>query len=60
MDWIMENWSSLLQIAGCVVAAASVIVKLTPTEVDNEFLAKLLKFWEVIALNNKPVEKKTK
>jgi hypothetical protein len=60
MDWISENWKLLVEAVGGLVVFASVVVRLTPTEVDNEMLARLLKFFEAIALNNKPVEKKTK
>lgn len=60
MDWIMENWDMILEGIGGLIVFASFIVKITPTETDNEALAKFIRFWEFIAMNNKPVEKKTK
>ena len=58
MDWIIENWATVMELCGAIIVVASIIVKITPTKVDNEVLAKFLKFWEFLALNNKPVEKK--
>ncbi len=47
MQWITENWGTILTISAAVVAAASVITKLTPTPVDDgivAFLQKLVAF----------------
>lgn|GEM_PF-2648349 len=52
IGWIMAHPFLSLVIAH---AAASVIVKLTPTQVDNRILEKLLKLAEKLALNNVPV-----
>ena len=46
MTWIIEHWADLLAIYGGLVAVSSVIVKLTPSTKDNEFLDKIIKFFD--------------
>lgn len=43
LDWILENWDSLLAIYGAVVLICSTIVKLTPSTKDDDIWAKILK-----------------
>ena len=43
LNWILEHWTDLLAIYGGVVAAATVIVRLTPSTKDNEILDKIIK-----------------
>lgn len=47
--WIMTNYESLLAIAFAIEVVAIQIVNLTPTEVDNRFLAKARKVLVFIA-----------
>jgi len=53
MEWIQNNWTDILQIGAYVIAIASIIVKLTPTQKDDAFLQKVIAFLKVIALNKK-------
>lgn len=50
MDWILENWQTVVAIAGAVVMVARLIVKLTPTPADDAWLAKVLDALKVLAL----------
>jgi len=43
MDWVLEHWVDLLAIYGAVVAICSTIIKLTPTQKDDNVWAKILK-----------------
>lgn len=43
-NWIKENWQSVLQIYGGVVAICTVIVKLTPTTKDDTIFNSIIKF----------------
>ena len=52
-SFFQAHWDELLLIIGTVVTLASLIVKLTPTPKDDEVLAKVIKFLDVIALNPK-------
>ena len=58
--WIVENWPIMLLGITGIVTGASILARLTPTEVDDVFIAKLLKFIDFIAINNKPTVKKPK
>ena len=61
LDWMLANWeTSIVVIVMGVITIASTIVKLTPTEVDDVWLYKILKLLEKLGLNNKPVELKKK
>jgi hypothetical protein len=53
IDYLTANWAEILLIVTSIHAAASVIVKLTPTPKDDEALAKIMKLFEAIALNKK-------
>lgn len=61
LDWLLANWeTAIVGIIGGIVTVASIIVKLTPTEVDDNWLYKILRLLEKLSLNNKPVEIKRK
>jgi hypothetical protein len=51
--WIQIHASDLLLILTSTVTIASVIVRLTPTQKDDAFLAKIMPWLEKIALNKK-------
>ena len=55
MDWLMENWQTVLLIVTSLVTLASIIVKLTPTPADDAVLAKIINFLKVIGLYKKSV-----
>lgn len=43
LTWIAENWDIIFGIFGAVVALGTTIVKLTPTQKDDNFWAKVVK-----------------
>lgn len=58
IEWLTQNMVDVLAIWAGIVTVASIIVKLTPSKVDDEWLAKILRLFEVIALNKTPVSTK--
>ena len=52
MDWIVEHWKDILAIIGAVVSLATLITAITPTQRDNEILAKIVKILAAIGLLN--------
>lgn len=52
MEWITAHWKDILAIIGAVVTAASLIVKITPTQKDDAFLAKVIKVLAALSLFN--------
>ena len=51
IDFIIENAADLVEIAAYVVAAASVIASMTPSEKDNKVICAIKKVVDVLALN---------
>lgn len=47
----------IVTIIGCIVAIASIIVKITPTPKDDAVLAKVLKILNLLAINPKDNKK---
>jgi len=54
VDWILENWQTLVAIAGAVVMAARLIVKLTPTPKDDAWLARIIDALKAVGLHIDP------
>lgn len=52
VKFITEHYDEVLQIIGAVVALATLIVKLTPTQKDDAFLAKVIKILSAFSLCN--------
>ena len=52
MDWIVQHWKDVLAVIGAIVTAASLIVKLTPTQKDDNILAKIIKVLAAIGIFN--------
>ncbi|MBQ8032570.1 MAG: hypothetical protein IJ266_01230 [Elusimicrobiaceae bacterium] len=52
MDWIISNLKDILAIIGAVVTVASLIVKLTPTQKDDNVLAKIIQFLAAVGIFN--------
>jgi hypothetical protein len=50
INWFVQNWVNILSIISYVIAAASLIVKLTPTPDDDTALAKLIDILKKLAL----------
>lgn len=51
MTWIIENWADVMVVITSVIAAASAIAALTPTDADNKIIAKIKSFVNLLALN---------
>lgn len=52
MDWIINHWKDILSVIGGVVLVCSAIVKLTPTQKDDNILAKIIKILSALGLFN--------
>ena len=52
IKFITEHYDEVLQIIGAVVALATLIVKLTPTQKDDNVLAKIIKILSALSLCN--------
>ena len=59
MEWLIENWDTIVQGITAIVTGASILAKLTPTQVDDEFIGKILQIIDKLALNTKPTEVKS-
>jgi len=53
IQWVIANSKDLLLIVTGLVTVCSIIVKLTPTPSDDAIMAKILPWFEKIALNKK-------
>lgn len=53
---LIENWQSYVETAfevfGAAVAFASVIVKITPSQKDDAFMAKVIKIFDQLSIFN--------
>lgn len=49
IDWILTHWKDILAIYGAVVAICSTIVKLTPSQKDDNVWAKILKILDLFS-----------
>ena len=47
----MDTIFTIIQAAALIIAAASLLANLTPTDADNKFLAKASKLIDFLALN---------
>ena len=53
--WIKDNWVNIAAVYGAVVALATVIVKITPSQKDDAVLEKIIKFINFFStVNPKP------
>ena len=52
MNWITQHYDEVLQIIGAAVALATLIVKLTPTQKDDNVLVKIIKVLSALSLCN--------
>jgi hypothetical protein len=52
-NWITSNWQEIVAAIGGIVLSARIIVKLTPTPVDDSFLEKIVNFLKAVGLNIK-------
>lgn len=49
MQWFIDNWGVLVVLAGQLLATAAIIVKLTPSTTDDEWLAKIQDIFSRVA-----------
>ena len=49
-DWLVKNWETIFAIWGMLVALCTAIVKLTPTQKDDNVLAKVVKWADVFSV----------
>ena len=52
MTFITQHYDEVLQILGAVVALATLIVKLTPTQKDDNVLGKFIRVLSALSLCN--------
>ncbi len=52
MQWMQTHGRELLEIIGAVVSVATLIVKLTPTLQDDQWLSKIIKVLSALSLCN--------
>ena len=50
MDWLLEHWESIFAAWGALVAICTTIVKLTPTQKDDNILSKIVKWADVFSV----------
>ena len=50
MNWLLEHWETIFATWGVLVAACTAIVKLTPTQKDDNILAKIVKWADVFSV----------
>lgn len=51
MEWITNNYQTIIDIGSKVIALAAAVAAITPTKVDNDLLNKLLGFVNLLGLN---------
>ena len=52
MEWITQHGKDVLAVIGGVVTVASIIVKLTPTQKDDNVLSKIITILAALSLYN--------
>jgi hypothetical protein len=50
IDWLVTNWKDITAAFGILVAFCSAVVKLTPTQKDDTFWAKVLKILDLFSI----------
>ena len=50
INWILENWVNIAAAWGMLVALCTIIVKATPTQKDDNVLAKVVKWADVFSV----------
>lgn len=52
IKWCTAHWDEVLAVIGGIVALATMIVKLTPTQKDDSVLASVIKFLAAFSIVN--------
>lgn len=50
INWILENWVNIAAAWGMLVALCTIIVRATPTQKDDNILAKVVKWADVFSI----------
>ena len=58
LNWIKDNWESLAVIFSGLVAVATAITRLTPTEKDDVILNKIVAFFNHFSILNTKEDQK--
>lgn len=51
MDWIVNNFGSIVTVATAIVTGASAICAITPTPTDDAVIKKIYNILELLAIN---------
>lgn len=57
INWVTSHSAEIFQVVTGIIAVASIIVNLTPTEADNKALDFVLKILHVVALDKTATKK---
>lgn len=50
IDWLIQNWEHIAAGFGMLVAFCTAVVKMTPTQKDDNILAKVIKWADVFSI----------
>ena len=50
LDWLVANWEHIAAGFGMLVAFCTTIVKMTPTQKDDNILAKIIKWADMFSI----------
>ena len=51
MNWITQNFTTIMAVVGAVVVLARIVVKLTPTPTDDSVLEKIVSVLKTLGLH---------
>jgi hypothetical protein len=51
MNWITENFTNIMAVIGAVIVLARLIVKITPSNIDNVWLDRVVSVLKTLGLH---------
>lgn len=51
MNWITQNFTSIMACVGAIIVLARIIVKITPTPADDTILEKIVSVFKTLGLH---------
>lgn len=54
MEWVSEHWDEILEIIALIIALANVVVGMTNTRRDDDFLEKVISFLSTLSILERP------
>lgn len=51
MNWLAENWLNIVAAGTSLITAASIIARMTPSQSDDVWVDKALKFIQWLSIN---------